>query len=301
MSKKIRIGYTLGDLGGIGPEIFEKFKTSFDHSLAEIVLLDDALERPSVRIGEPSKESGKHAYQVLVKACEMFQKSEIDYLVTGPVSKESFAMAGYPFKGQTEALAHICRAEVEMFFVLSSESKKTYRVVLASRHEPLSEVPHILKHRLEKSLNNSIQALEKYLKIKNPRIAVSALNPHAGEGGILGHDEELYLKPQIQKARSKYPLASIEGPFPADYIFMRLIKQYLGGETADYDLYVALYHDQILPIVKGLGGYGAVNLTLGLPFVRVSVDHGTAFDIAGKGIADESALVSCTNFILSIV
>jgi 4-hydroxythreonine-4-phosphate dehydrogenase len=298
----LKIGYTLGDLGGIGPEIFAKFSESTIAREIEPILIDDPsaadFHRQNIGLGKASAEAGKHSYQTLQKAAQMANEKQIDFLITGPVSKESLRLAGYKFSGQTELLASfqgLNSLEVEMLFVLDE-----FRVLLATRHEALADVPQTLKHRLRKAISKGITAMQNIFQINSPKIAVAALNPHAGEHGIMGMEEDLYIRPQIQEAQAKFSgQAEISGPLAADYIFAKAARDYLSGQRLSHDLYIAAYHDQVLPLIKGIGGYKALNITIGLPYLRISVDHGTAFDIAGQGIADPSGLIACTEFCLS--
>ncbi len=304
---KIKIGFTLGDVSGVGPELFHKFHAANkEHPLFEIILVDEHLYEDknalknlvqAVKLGAPSKIAGEHAYRTLEKANLMAAKSEIDYLVTLPVAKESLSLAGHKFTGQTEILAHLNnlgREEIEMFFVLDD-----FRVVLATRHVALNAVSELFKKRLHRVIDNSNHALRKIFKINNPKIAIAGLNPHAGENGILGSEEEEFIKPLIKRYNDEFTkLKNLEGPFPADTMFAKLAHSYLANQKAPYDLYVAAYHDQALSLIKGLGGFRAINLTTGLPYVRVSVDHGTAYDIAGKGIADSEGIRACVDFII---
>lgn len=311
--KKIKIGYTAGDLGGIGLEIFNKFHTLYQNDeRIEIILVDNAeaiqefertyqsckSEEDFKFIHKPGINAGKHAISTLKKANQMALDSEIDYLVTGPVSKESLAMAGDNSSGQTEFLAKenkLSREEIEMFFVLDE-----FRVVLATRHVALKDVPSNLKLRFEAVLENSLKALKHIWKLDRPRIAICGLNPHAGENGILGKEETQFMRPIIKKISLKHPELSFNGPISSDFVLAKSARQYIKHLDLDYDLHIAAYHDQALPLIKGLGGYKSINLTAGLPYIRVSVDHGTGFDIAGKNIANPQSLISCTEYLIKL-
>lgn len=303
----LKIGYTLGDLAGIGPEIFYKFRAQVScRQDFELVLVDDSEKVDSILKNIPkgaaSSISGKHCIETLEKANKMALNGDIDYLITGPVSKESMALAGYKYLGQTEVLAalnELRSEEVEMFFVLES-SMDELRCVLATRHVEIKKITEHLKLRLERVLKNSLHALEKIWKIKNPRIAVAGLNPHAGENGLIGTEEKDFIIPSIKNFNMSHPHALISGPLPADFLFAKMASNYLENKKQDYDLFIAAYHDQVLPVIKGIGGWRAINLTAGLPYVRVSVDHGTAFDIAGQGIAYSDSLHACTEFCINL-
>ena len=299
MKKTLKIGYSYGDLGGVGPEIFAKFyQANRDRSDLQIKLIDLELEisHSKYEIGKASAYSGEHAYNTLVKADQMLKTGEIDYLVTGPVAKESLWLAGIQCSGQTELLAQINglnREQIEMFFVLEN-----FRIVLATRHIPLVDVPRVLEERLESVLKNSIRAMKEVFKIQEPRIAVAALNPHAGENGIIGLEENNFMRGTINKFKNE---VNIQGPFPADTLFARTAQDFLQkNQELPFDLYVAAYHDQALALIKGLGGLRAINLTFGLPYLRLSVDHGTGFDIAGRNIASYEGLSACTDYAYAI-
>lgn len=305
LRKKIKIGYTLGDLGGVGPEIFAKFKAkNSNNPNFEIILVDEILlgkegleqKIKNIKTGKPSKEAGLHAFKTLELANKLALDKKIDYLVTGPVAKESLALANYDFSGQTEVLAHInnlSREDIEMFFLLDN-----FRVVLATRHIPLKDISTELSRRFEKVLYNSFEALEKIFGTHDAKIAVAGLNPHAGENGLIGNEEIEFMRPIISKLNQANSKKKVEGPFPADTMFAKVAHNYLANDKPPYDLYVAAYHDQALPMIKGLAGFRAINLTTGLPYIRVSVDHGTAYDIAGKNIADADGLTACTQFLV---
>ena len=199
-------------------------------------------------------------------------------IVTAPINKAAFAAAGFPWRGHTDLLAHLCGVpEVAMMFW-----SDRLRVVLATVHIPLAEVPRALtRERLLGTIRLTAQSLPRF-GVVAPRLAVAGLNPHAGESGLLGAEEEAIVVPAVTAARSEG--IDISGPFPADTIFVRAAR-------GEFDAVVALYHDQGLIPVKLLAFGRAVNVTLGLPIVRTSVDHGTAFDIARQGVADEGSLV----------
>ena len=302
-NNKTSIGFTLGDLGGIGLEIYNKFleETKTDHKLHELfefVLIDNHFDYKSrlkdIEFGKASKLSGQHAYEVLKKANELALKNEIDFLITGPVAKESLWLAGHQVSGQTELLAklnNLNRDQIEMFFVLDE-----FRTVLATRHVPLKDVPQILEERLAYVLKNSSKALKEVFGIENPKIAVAGLNPHAGENGIIGFEEKRFMTKVMDDFAHQNPDSDLKGPFSADALFALAAQKYMAKQPLDYDLYLAAYHDQILPLIKGLGGLRAINLTVGMPYLRLSVDHGTGFDIVGKNIASPEGFISCVKF-----
>ncbi len=302
LTSPINIGFTLGDPAGIGPEIFFKFQQNFQNNPNfNIVLIDDLKAYNQVllkiKLGQASGFCGEHCYHTLKKADFLFKQNLIDYLVTGPVSKESLWMAGLNFSGQTELLASINDLnsdDIEMIFVLDD-----FRVVLATRHIAINQVSDNLKKRLPRVLENSALAMNEIFNITKPKIAVAGLNPHAGENGIIGKEETEFIQRMLNNFSTKNT-TTISGPFSADALFASAGQNYLNRRVQQYDLFVAAYHDQILPLIKGLGGYRAVNMTAGLPYLRLSVDHGTGFDIAGKNIASCEGLLACSQLILKI-
>jgi 4-hydroxythreonine-4-phosphate dehydrogenase len=202
----------------------------------------------------------------------------IDAIATAPINKLAFARAGLAWKGHTDLLAHLTGSD-QVAMMFWSEPLK---VVLASVHVPLARVAHVVtRQQVEGIIDVTARELPVF-GIKDPRLALAGLNPHAGEGGVLGDEEQRVLEPAVEAARSRG--IRIDGPFPGDTVFIRAVR-------GEFDAVIACYHDQGLIPVKLLAFGRAVNVTLGLPFVRTSVDHGTAFDIAGKGIADASSLI----------
>ena len=203
----------------------------------------------------------------------------VDAVATAPVNKEAFRLAGLPWAGHTDLLAHLTAApDVAMMF-----HSEPLRVVLATIHIPLAEVPRQLTTPvLERVIALTARELPRF-GIAAPRIAVAGLNPHAGEHGLFGDEEERVFAPAIAACRTAG--IDVHGPFPGDTIFVR-------ASRGDFDVVIASYHDQGLIPVKLLAFGQAVNVTLGLPIIRTSVDHGTAFDIAGKGLADPSSMVA---------
>jgi 4-hydroxythreonine-4-phosphate dehydrogenase len=194
------------------------------------------------------------------------------------VNKEAFALAGLPWKGHTDLLAQLTRTpRVAMMF-----HSDALRVVLATIHVPLSDVPRLLTPELvDFIIDLTARELPRF-GYARPRLALAGLNPHAGEHGVIGSEDDAVLRPAVDRARGKD--IAITGPWPADTVFGRATR-------GEFDAVIACYHDQGLIPIKLLAFGRAVNVTLGLPIVRTSVDHGTAFDIAGKGIADHSSLV----------
>jgi 4-hydroxythreonine-4-phosphate dehydrogenase len=278
---KPRIAITVGDPAGIGPEIAQK-------SAASAVVLaacDPVLYGPSdaarFEPGQLSAAAGRAAYDAICAAVRDAQAGRVDGIATAPVSKLAFARAGLPWKGHTDLLAELTGAPRVAMMFWSAPLK----VVLATVHVPLADVPEtITRELLEGVIDLTAKELPRF-GMMTPRMALAGLNPHAGEEGVIGTEEQNVLRPAVEAARSRG--VDIRGPFPGDTIFLR-------ASRGEFDAVIACYHDQGLIPVKLLAFGSAVNVTLGLPIVRTSVDHGTAFDIAGKGVADPSSMIEAT-------
>ena len=268
---------TVGDPAGIGPEIVAK--ASADPgvlAVCEPVVFD--AKGDGIRIGEVSAASGRAAYDTIVRAVEAARRGDVDGIATAPVNKLAFAEAGLPWKGHTDLLAHLCgTTRVAMMF-----HAPELKVVLMTVHVPLAEVPALITPALvDDTIALTAEALPRF-GIASPRLAIAGLNPHAGEGGVIGGEDDAVLAPAVARARSRGIDAT--GPLPADTVFVR-------ASRGEFDCVLACYHDQGLIPVKLLAFGHAVNVTIGLPIVRTSVDHGTAFDIAGKGVADPGSMI----------
>ena len=278
---KPRIGITVGDPAGIGPEI--SIKAAADPKvldLCEPVLYGphDAKALQPFTPGQVSADAGRAAYDAIVMAVEQARAGRIDAIATAPINKEAFALAGIPFKGHTDLLAMLTKSgpAVMMFYA------EQLRVVLATVHVALRDVPSLLTRELaDFVIDITARELPRF-GYPRPRIAVAGLNPHAGEHGVIGSEDDAVLRPAVEAARGRG--LDVSGPLPADTVFGRAAR-------GDFDVVIACYHDQGLIPVKLLAFGRAVNVTLGLPIIRTSVDHGTAFDIAGRGVADHSSLV----------
>ena len=228
--------------------------------------------------GQLDVRNAAYVLETLGLATQLCLDKKAQALVTGPVQKSLINEAGFPFTGHTEFLQAYCHApEVLMLFVVNE-----MKVALATVHIPLAKVPQaITQVGLEQKLRLLAKSLQHTFKIANPQIYVAGLNPHAGENGLLGEEEQRIITPAIETLRREG--LSVFGPFPADTIFTDKI-------TAKADAILGMYHDQALPVVKFLGFGHAVNVTLGLPIIRTSVDHGTALDVAGTLQADAGSL-----------
>jgi 4-hydroxythreonine-4-phosphate dehydrogenase len=279
LSGKPRIAITVGDPAGIGPEVAAR--AAADRSVLEVcepVLYGP----PTVEAFAPgvlSAAAGHAAYDSIVRAVGDARRGAVDGIATAPVNKEAFRLAGLPWHGHTDLLAHLTGSpHVAMLF-----HSERLKVVLATIHVPLADVPRLLtRGSLEATIGLTAREM-RYFGIQSARIAVCGLNPHAGEHGLFGREELDAIVPAVSSCRDRG--IDVQGPFPADTLFTRAVN-------GEYDVVIACYHDQGLIPVKLLAFGQAVNVTLGLPIIRTSVDHGTAFDIAGRGVADAGSMMT---------
>lgn len=298
----ITIGITMGDPSGIGPEVILKaLNNPSINRLANYLVIGDkfVLSRASRKtlprnvklidlanvnhkafsFGKIKAEYGFASMEYINFALNLLKRKSIDCLVTAPISKEAANLGGYKITGHTEYLAKKTNSKRFEMMLLA----RSLRTVTVTRHLPLKEVSKELKSKdIYQAIALVYQALKRYFLIKRPKIAVSALNPHLGEHGLLGKEEKTKIIPAIEKAKKKFH--AVFGPLASDVIFHDAIK-------GQYDAIVVMYHDQSLIPLKTLFPNQAVNLTIGLPFVRTSPCHGTAFDIAGKNIADPASMI----------
>lgn len=277
--KRPVVGITLGDPCGIGPEIIAKALQSRRVQRALIPRVFGNLESLAPadrRPGKPTRAGALLSFKFLQDAIGAGKRGDIDALCTAPVSKEAISRAGIPFVGHTEVLAEAFDAQVLMLM-----DGPKLKVALATQHLPLKDVS---KSITRASLSWQLRLLDSCLTVgkRRPRIAVCGLNPHAGDGGILGKEEVRTIAPAIAKARREGIRA--EGPFPADGLFAK-------AAHFPFDVALAMFHDQGLVATKTFDFRRTVNVTLGLPFVRTSPDHGVAYDIAGKGVADPEPMI----------
>jgi 4-hydroxythreonine-4-phosphate dehydrogenase len=278
---KARIAITAGDPAGIGPEIAQK--AAEDPRVRKVC--EPVVYGPPpgshFRPGELSAEAGRAAYEALCRAVKDAQNGVVAAVATAPINKLAFARAGLPWKGHTDLLAHLTGSpRVAMMFW-----SEPLKVVLATIHIPLASVTGALTRELVDGIIDLTWHELPRFGVSQPRLAVAGLNPHAGEEGLLGHEERKVLRPAVEAAQKRG--VRIDGPYPGDTVFGRAVR-------GDFDAVIACYHDQGLIPVKLLAFGRAVNVTLGLPIVRTSVDHGTAFDIAGKNVADPSSMIEAT-------
>lgn len=281
MNELRTIAITVGDPSGIGPEI--AVKAARDPRVVAVCRpVIYGPHRPeelaAFPVGQLDARSGQAAYDAIIRATDDAMAGRVSAVVTAPISKEAFALAGHQWRGHTDLLAHLCGAEqVAMMFW-----SERLRVVLATVHIALSEVPRALTAELVRRIATLTAKSLPSFGVHSPRLAMAGLNPHAGEHGLMGVEEDRVIRPAIEQLRADG--IDIHGPFPGDTVFVRAAR-------GEFDAVIACYHDQGLIPVKLLAFGRAVNVTLGLPIVRTSVDHGTAFDIAGRGVADEGSLV----------
>lgn len=316
--EKPRVGITLGDPAGIGPEVVLKavalpevrsicspiligsasvlreqadelslpadFPVFVDWNSAVTasdlpLILDTGVPRDSIRWGTLSPASGQAAIAAIERCAELCLAGELDAMATAPINKESLRLAGSPFPGHTEMLTALCNASESLMCFFAGELK----VFLLSIHCSLADaIKSITQQRVISAIRLAHRELRRF-GLDHPRIAVAGLNPHAGEHGMFGTEEEREITPAINTCRSEYEI-DVTGPLAADTLFLRAWR-------GEFDAVAACYHDQGLIAVKCLAFGDAVNVTLGLPIIRTSVDHGTAFDIAGRGVADAHAMV----------
>jgi 4-hydroxythreonine-4-phosphate dehydrogenase len=235
------------------------------------VFLIDVLPEVDFEPGRPTLECGRAQFEFIRRAVEDAKRGMLDAITTLPINKEVIRQAGFNFPGHTEYLAHAFKTQ-DFAMMLSN---KKLRVVLLTTHLPLKEVPKEVK---KEKILQKLKLIGR--ELPGLKVGVCALNPHAGEGGLFGREEIEEIEPAVKEARAEGLM--VEGPFPSDTLFTRAAK-------GEFGIVLAMYHDQGLIPVKLLGFGESVNTTLGLPIVRTSVDHGTAYDIAGKGTAEDGS------------
>jgi 4-phospho-D-threonate 3-dehydrogenase / 4-phospho-D-erythronate 3-dehydrogenase len=323
-----RLAITMGDPAGIGPEIIVKacrrLKPRLDAGDLQLLvighrtqlhaaraLLHETLEFPetsgvplgflaageefeTIRFGEIAPEAGRFAYLAMERAVELAMDGRIDAIVTAPLNKEALNLAGHHYAGHTDMLSALTKTPGSIMLLAHGDM----RVGHVTTHVALADVPRLLTpERLRRTIDATWQAVRD-LGIPQPRVAVAALNPHAGEGGLFGRQDIEITTPVVEQCRSDD--MDVTGPVPGDTVFVKL-------RARQFDAVVAMYHDQGHIPVKLLGfdvdpatgtwrALSGVNITLGLPVIRTSVDHGTAFDIAGKGIANEESLIEAIDY-----
>lgn len=305
-----KIAITTGDVNGIGAEITVKALNKLKISADKIVLISNSkildfygklnsdyevIEIPydgKIEPGKITAQSGEFSFQSLKKACKIKPAA----IVTAPVAKKALHLAGHIFNGQTEILEHFLAhgtQHAEMLF-----AAENFRVLLLTRHCALKDVNLTKEIVVKKIIDLNTFFIEK-LKISHPRLALCGFNPHAGEDGILGNEEKEILIPAVNELHGKN--IDITYPLPADTLFVKAAQEYrdkLKNNTTSYDCYIANYHDQGLIPIKTVAGAETVNMTIGLDIIRTSPGHGTAFDIAGKNIADETGMIAAIKTVM---
>lgn len=303
-NKKPIIGITMGDPNGIGPEIIVKALNGLETGKQYVPLvfgsaqvIEEAKKLTGLNVlcetadprvfseedlkpGKVDRKAGEASLRYIRDAVMAAVKGEIDAVVTAPISKESTHLAGSEFPGHTEMIKELTGSENA---VMMFEGGR-FRVVLVTIHNAISEVPELItKERILKIISITDQSLKKQFNIPRPKLVVCGLNPHAGEAGAFGREEIDHIKPAVTEAAQEG--IDVEGPLPADTLFYY-------ANQGKWDAVIAMYHDQGLIPFKMLSFNEGVNVTLGLPIVRTSPDHGTAFDIAWKNAADPSSMIA---------
>ncbi|HEY1039606.1 MAG TPA: 4-hydroxythreonine-4-phosphate dehydrogenase PdxA [Bacteroidia bacterium] len=314
--EKIRVGISQGDINGIGLEII--LKTLAEQAMSEICtpvlfssqktvgfyrkalgmeelnfniirefnqlntkkpnLYNCYEEEVTIEPGKDNQTGGKYALLSLEKACEALKNGHIDVLVTAPINKHNIQSDAFKFAGHTEYLADKFTGKQDALMLLCSED---LRVGLVTAHIPISKVATaITKEKIIDKVKQLNDTLQKDFNIRKPKIAILALNPHAGDNGAIGNEDNTIVQPAIDQLKDKY---QVYGPYPSDGFFGNMTYK-------KFDAVLAMYHDQGLIPFKSIAFTDGVNYTAGLPIVRTSPDHGTAYDIAGKGTADETSL-----------
>lgn len=315
--------FTCGDINGIGPEIAirtlakyyspTKFKFIFccpanvfstlDENLRlnlnysiikkiksadlkndKILILD--LGKSKIDYGKTNAASGRMSFKSIIKAIEIIGNKQADAMITAPINKEAFALAGIDFPGHTELLGKMTGGQIPLMMFLS----KSFKAALFTIHIPIKKIPiRLKKEKLVSVIKKLSESLKKDFGIINPKIAVLGLNPHAGENGVIGNEETEVIGPVISELKD----IALDGPFVPDAFFANKLYK-------NYDAVLGMYHDQVLIPFKMLNFNTGVNYTAGLPIIRTSPDHGTAYDIAGKYIADPRSMYNSFDWALKI-
>ncbi len=339
MSTIPSLAITMGDPAGIGPEIILKaladdslvaksqimvignrqlLQFTYQHLLQQTELTQQDLVNPqtlsildvsidgTITLGQGDVVSGEFSFACLDKAIALTLQDKFQGIVTAPIAKSLWKAAGHEYPGQTEVLAQ--RAGVAkfgmMFIGQSPHTGWMLRSLLATTHIPLADVSQALTPELMTlKLDLLIECLKQDFGIERPQIAIAGLNPHSGEAGQLGTEEQDWLLNWLQQAQANYPQAKLTGLIPPDTMWVKPGQAWYGNYEVKpniADAYLALYHDQGLIPVKLMAFDQAINTTIGLPFIRTSPDHGTAFDIAGKGIANASSMKAAIKLAIQI-
>ncbi len=304
---KTRILITIGDINGIGPEIILKtlsrkdISGKYDITVITPVsvfeyyyrllslkpvrgmfkILSIGEEKVRIQPGKITKEAGYISGLAIITAAELCKRNEFDAIVTAPISKKALNLGGFEYSGHTEMLTDLCKANDSVMVMISNKLKMGF----ASTHPPLKDAAKIItRELLQSKIEICYKSLLKDFGIKNPAMGILSLNPHAGESGQIGREEIDIIEPVLRKLAVKNKKLKLSGPFPSDSYFAN--KTY-----KNFDMTFAMYHDQGFIPFKMIAGLSGVNFTAGLPVIRTSPDHGTAYDIAGKNMANEKSLV----------
>lgn len=306
MTSRKPLAITTGEPSGIGPEI--SIRAALEHQkpivlIGDQVLLKETADRlniawplpdyiqiKSVPLAQPAipghlnVNNASYVLETLSEAHHGVLSGKYSAIVTAPVQKSIINDAGLPFSGHTEFFQQLSNVPRVVMMLTSSSNNDALRVALVTTHLPIAKLSqNITAQRLDEVISILFKALIEDFGLAKPRVAITGLNPHAGENGYLGHEEIDTIIPAIERAQHQG--LSIEGPFPADTIFVK-------SHYSAYDAVLAMFHDQGLPVLKHVGFGQGVNVTLGLPYIRTSVDHGTALDIAGKNKAEIGSMLS---------
>ncbi len=334
MPASTTIAITIGDVNGVGPEVVLKALRAWQPSPAVRVLLvgpqsawrywqeqlrieiaapvievlsqwpqhaqfamfDTMPGASQCEVGKATLASGKIAGDALIAAADMAGAGLVDAIVTAPVSKYGLALAGFHYPGQTEFVAARLGAKHFAMMLLAED----FRVALVTTHLPLRKVAEAITSKIIVEQLRVVQReLNTRFGLTTPRIAVTGLNPHAGEGGVLGEEEQTIIAPALAQARQEGILA--EGPFSADALFGKFAQRSGTDGATAYDAYLAMYHDQGLIPLKMFGFGRAVNYTAGLPVIRISPDHGTAYDIAGRDLAQPTSMIEALKLAVALL
>ena len=339
MSITPSLAITQGDPAGIGSEIILKaladnslaeksqivvvgnrqlLQFTYEHLLQQTELTEEDLANPqtlsvldiplkdTITLGQGDAITGEFSFACLAKAIALTLEGKFQGIVTAPIAKSLWKAAGHEYPGQTEVLAQSARSDKfgMMFIGQSPHTGWMLRSLLVTTHIPLADVPQALTPELmDLKLDLLINCLQQDFGLEKPEIAIAGLNPHSGEAGQLGTEEQDWLLSWLKQAQSKYPQAKLIGLLPPDTMWVKPGQAWYGNyqvKPHTADAYIALYHDQGLIPVKLMAFDQAINTTVGLPFIRTSPDHGTAFDIAGKGIAHASSMKAAIELAIQI-
>ena len=334
MSTQKTIAITIGDVNGIGPEVAlkalqawqppqnvrvllvgpqsawrfwqERLRLTLNAPAIEVLslwpsnsrfaLFDTMPKASPPEIGIATLASGKIAGDALIAASDMASAGLVDAIITAPLSKYALAQAGFHYPGQTEFVAERLGAKRFAMMLMAG----AFRVALVTTHLPLRKIAEaITSKKIVEQLRVVYQELQTRFAIAQPKIAVTGLNPHAGENGLLGEEEQTIIAPAIAQAQREGIHA--EGPFSADALFGKFAQMHSANASSSFHAYLAMYHDQGLIPLKMFGFGRAVNYTAGLPVLRISPDHGTAYDIAGQGIAEPTSMLEALKLAVALL